>query len=290
MGNLALCKRSVKHVACDPHIRLRYQCSPYHLNSAFYPILNQIEQAARFTQGDSPAQKLDKLEVLLSQATDQIAEVTPLFAALLAISTEERYPPLKLSPAQQKEAILNAFEAQLRGLAAHQPVVLIFEDAHWSDPTSLEVLDRTIHQAHDERVLILITYQSEFESPWTEVAHVTTLTLNRLSRSDGQMMVGQVTDEKMLPAEVLEQILFKADGIPLYIEEITKTILGSGLLIENEDHYTLTGPLPALAIPSTLYDSLMARLDQLNAPRETAQLRAVLVGSFHTRCFRPSRP
>ena len=267
-------------VASEPHIRLRYQCSPYYLNSAFYPIITQLERAARFAREDTPVQKLEKLEDLLSQSTDQVPEVAPLFAMLLAIPTEHRYPPLTLTPERQKEQTITALVSQLLGLSHHQPVLFILEDAHWSDPTSLEVLDHMVHQIRSEQVLVLITYRPEFQVPWTDIPHVTTLVLNRLSSLEGQEMVEKLVSGKPLPSLVLDQILEKTDGVPLFVEELTKTVLESGLLRDAGDRYELTGPLPALAIPSTLQDSLMARLDRLAPVKEVAQIGAALGREF----------
>jgi predicted ATPase len=280
IGKSRLMQTFYERMAADPHIQLRYQCSPYYRNSAFYPIMAQLERAARLARDEPPAQKLAKLEHLLAQATERVTEVVPLIAALLSIPLGDRYPPLDLTPQRQKEQTLEALVDQLLGLAHHHPVLLLFEDAHWSDPMSLDVLDRIVHQVPEARVLAVITYRPEFEAPWKAISHVTTLTLTRLSRQQGTAMVERITAGKALPREVLEQILAKTDGVPLFVEELTKTILESSLLRDAGDHYALTGPVPPLAIPATLQDSLTARLDRLAPLKEVAQIGAAIGREF----------
>jgi class 3 adenylate cyclase/predicted ATPase len=269
-----------EHVAEEPHIHLRYQCSPYYRHSAFYPVIAQLERAARFVQDDTPAQKLDKLESILAQSTERVDEVAPFLAALLSIPAGDRYPPLHLSPQRQKAQTMAALVDQLVGLSHHHPVLFIFEDAHWSDPTSLEVLDLAVNRVHNARVLVVIAYRPEFAARWGAASYVTALTLNRLSRSQSTELVTRLTAGKVLPPVVLDQILVKSDGVPLFVEELTKTILESHLLQEMEDHYALTGPLPPLAIPATLQDSLMARLDRLAPAKEVAQVGAAIGREF----------
>jgi class 3 adenylate cyclase/predicted ATPase len=280
IGKSRLIQTVHERVAEEPHIRLRYQCSPYYSTSAFYPIMAQLERAARFARDEPPAQKLAKLENLLAQATERVADVVPLVAALLSIPLGDRYPPLDLSPQRQKEKTIEALADQLVGLARRQPVLLLFEDAHWSDPTSLDVLDRIVHRVQEARVLAVITYRPEFEAPWKAMSHVTALTFTRLSRQQSAAMVERITTGKALPQEVLTQILAKTDGVPLFVEELTNTILESGLLRDMGDHYALTGPLPPLAIPSTLQDSLTARLDRLAPVKEVAQIGAAIGREF----------
>jgi predicted ATPase/class 3 adenylate cyclase len=279
IGKSRLTQAVCERLAAEPHFRLQYQCSPYHTHSAFYPIIAQLERAARLARDDPPTRKLDKLEALLAQGTTQVAEVAPLLAALLSLPTGERYPPLSLSPERRKAQTIAALVDQLVGLSCHRPVLFLVEDVHWCDPTTLDVLEQVVNRVADLRVLVLITFRSEFEAPWT-ASHLTTLTLTRLSRAQVVTIVSQLTAGKAFPTEVLAQILAKTDGIPLYVEELTKTILESGLLREVGKRYTLTGPLPPLAIPATLHDSLMARLDRLAPVKETAQLGAVLGREF----------
>jgi predicted ATPase/class 3 adenylate cyclase len=279
IGKSRLIQTVLERVTEEPHVRLQYQCSPYYSHSAFYPIIAQLERGARFARDDTPAQKLDKLETLLAQGTARVAEVAPLFAALLSVPTDDRYPPLSLSPERQKAQTIVAFVEQLVGLSRHQPVLFLLEDAHWCDPTTLEVLDQLVHRTPELRVLVLITARPEFTAPWT-ASHLTTLTLTRLGRAQVATMVAQLTAGKALPTEVLAQILARTGGVPLFVEELTKTILESGLLREVGERYLLTEPLPPLAIPATVQDSLMARLDRLAPVKEVAQLGAALGREF----------
>lgn len=269
-----------EEIAAEPHTRLRYQCSPYHTNSALYPMIDQLERAARFEHDDSPDLRLDKLEALLSLAGRSLADVTPLFGELLSIPYRKRYPELTLSAERRKEKILEAMVDQVIGLSERQPVLMILEDAHWIDPSSLELLDRIVGQAQDVRVLIIITSRPEFSPPWTGAAHVTNLTINRLSHRQGAVMVDRVVGNKTLPQEVRDQIIDKTDGVPLFLEELTKTLLESNLLTDKGDHYSLAGSLSALRIPTTLQDSLMARLDHLGSAKEIAQVGATIGREF----------
>jgi class 3 adenylate cyclase len=279
IGKSRLLEAVRERLITEPHLRLQYQCSPYHTNSAFYPIIVQLARAAHFAPGDSPAQQLDKLEALLAQATTRVAEVAPLLAALLSLPTADHYPPLTLSPQRQKAQTIATLVDQVAGRSRCQPVLCLVEDAHWCDPTTLEVLERLADRVPDLRVLLIITARPEFAVPWM-ASHTTALTLTRLSRAQVAAMVTQLTAGKALPPEVLAQILTKTDGVPLFVEELTKTILESGLLREIGERYALTGPLPPLAIPATVQDSLMARLDRLAPTKEVAQLGAVLGREF----------
>ena len=267
-------------IAVEDHVRLRYQCSPYHTNSALHPIIDQLERAAGFARDDPIDIRLDKLESLLAQSSTESAEAVPLLADLLSIPTGDRFAPLEMSPELQKERTLAALINQMNGLAERRPVLIIFEDAHWIDPTSQELLDLMVDHAQAIKALVVITYRPVFTAPWGGRPHVTSLTLNRLGRRQSQTMVGALTANKPLPEEVLDQILAKTDGVPLFVEELTKTVLEAGLLKEEEDRYVLTGPLPPLAIPATLHDSLMARLDRLSPIKEIAQTAAAIGREF----------
>ena len=269
-----------EQVAGEPHTRLRYQCSPYHRDSALYPFVRQLERAAGIAPRESADVRLDKLEKVLGLATDRMNEVTPLIASMLSIPLDQRYPELNLSPAQQRRQTLSALLDQMEGLAHKQPVLMLFEDAHWADATSLEVLDLAVERVRRLPVLLLITFRPEFEAPWKGLPDVATIALGRLDPVQAESLVELVTGGRRLPAEVLVQILAKTDGVPLFVEELTKTVLESGLLIEDSDRYRLNGPLPPLAIPSTLQDSLMARLDRLAAVKEIAQIGAAIGREF----------
>ena len=210
---------------------------------------------------------------------DKSVETLPLFASLLSLPTD-RNPPLNLSPQKQKEKTIAALADQVALLAERQPVLMIFEDAHWIDPTTLEVLGAVIERIRESAVLAVITHRPEFEPPWTGHGHIAALTLNRLSRREGADMVAKVTGGKALPDEVLDQIVAKTDGVPLFVEELTKTVLEAGFLKDSGDAFTLDGPLPPLAIPATLRDSLMARLDRLSSIKEVAQIGACIGREF----------
>jgi len=264
----------------EPHTPLSHYCSPHHTNSALYPVIALLERAAGFTRDDPPETRLDKLEALLARGTEALAEAVPLVAALLGIETGERYPAAALSPQRQKQRTLEVLVDQVEGLAALQPVLAVYEDVHWVDPTTLEALDLLIERVQRRPVLVLITFRPEFNPPWTGHAHVTQLSLSRLTRRHGQALVAAVTGGKVLPDEVLDQILAKTDGVPLFVEELTKTVIESGMLTDAGDQYVLAGPLAPLAIPATLQDSLMARLDRLAPVREVAQIGAVIGREF----------
>ena len=263
-----------------PHTSLSHFCSPFHTNSALYPVVGLLERAAGIRREDPPAEQLDKLEAMLALGADDVQESAPLIADLLAIPTGQRYGPLELSPHQKKERTFQALLEQVEGLAARQPVLAIYEDVHWADPTTLELLDRAVDEVQGLPVLMIITFRPEFIPRWTGHGHVTALFLSRLGRRQGTAVVDRITGGKQLPQEVLEQILAKTDGVPLFVEELTKAVLESGLLEDRGSHYELTGPLPPLAIPTTLQDSLMARLDRLAPVKEVAQIAACIGREF----------
>src|SRR5271165_3245247 len=280
IGKSRLAAWLAEQVAETTHTRLRYQCSPYHRDSALYPFVQQLERAAGIAPQEPAEAKLDKLEKVLGLATDRMGEVAPLIAAMLSIPTGARYPPLNLSPAQQRRQTLSALLDQMEGLAKKQPVLMLFEDAHWADATSLEVLDLAIERVRRLPVLFLITFRPEFEAPWNGLPDVETIALGRLDRPEAERLVESVTGGRKLPAEVLAQVVAKTDGVPLFVEELTKNVLESGLLVEEAEGFRLDGPLPPLAIPSTLQDSLMARLDRLATVKEIAQIGAAIGREF----------
>ena len=275
-----------EQLAVESHTRLHYQCSPYYSNTAFYPIIEQLERAARFARDDAPASRLDKLETLLAQGTETVSEMAPLFAALLSLPVD-RYPPLNLSPQRQKEKTFEVLAAQTVGLARHHPVLMIFEDVHWIDPTALEVLGTLIERLEDAAVLLVITYRPEFEPPWGGYSHVTSHALNRLSAEHGARMVAEVTGENALPDDVLDQIIAKTDGVPLFVEELTKTVLEARAGEGQQNH---TSNDSTLAIPATLQDSLMARLDRLESGKAIAQLGACIGREFSYRLLEAIAP
>ena len=204
----------------------------------------------------------------------------PLLATLLSLPLTADYAPLAVSPAQQKQKTLQALLTILLRIAAQQPVLFVMEDLHWVDPTTLEFLTLLVDQGPTARILALWTFRPDFSPPWTGRSHLTQVTLPRLPRQQATEMTDRVAHGKALPAEVVEQVVAKTDGVPLFVEELTKMVLESGLLQEREDCYELTGPLPPLAIPTTLHDSLMARLDRLATVKSLAQLGATLGREF----------
>ena len=270
-----------ERLAEERYIPLSHYCSPYHQNSALYPVIGLLERAAGFTREDPPAARLDKLSALLAPATEKsLEQVVPLIAALLSIPTAERYPPIDLSPQQQKQRTFEVLVDQMEGLARRQPVLATYEDIQWMDPSTRELLDLLVERVRHLPVLVVMTFRPDFQPPWTGHAHVARVTLNRLGPPHGAAMVQRITGGKSLPAEVLAQIVGKTDGVPLFVEELTKAVLESGLLTDAGDHFELAGALPDLAIPATLQDSLMARLDRLAPVKEVAQIGAVIGRTF----------
>ncbi len=266
--------------ANEQHTRLRYQCSPYHRDSSLYPFIQQLERAADIKADDPADTKLTKLEAVLEFSSARAKEIAPLFAALLSIPVGSRYPSLSLSSTQQRRRTLEALLEQLQGLTQRGRVLMLFEDAHWADATSLELIDLAIERLRQLPVLLLITFRPEFEPPWEGLQNVTRIALDKLDQGQVEALAGQMTGGRKLPAEVIKLIVAKTDGVPLFVEELTKTIQESGLLISDGERYRLNGPLPPLAIPSTLQDSLMARLDRLSPLKEIVQTGAAIGREF----------
>ncbi|WP_108522703.1 adenylate/guanylate cyclase domain-containing protein [Bradyrhizobium algeriense] len=269
-----------ERLQAESHITLRYFCSEHHTHSALFPFISQLERAAGFKHSDLPNERLCKLDALLAQSTHD-PEHLAVLANLLALPTDDHYRLLDLTPQKRKEKTFAALLAQLDGLVAQQPVLLIFEDVHWIDPTSLELLAATVEHVPQLRALVLITARPQFTLPWPSYPHTTTIPLTRLGRRDGAALVLRLTGGKTLPKEVMERILAHTDGVPLFVEELTKMVLEGGLLQERDGEYVLEGPLPSLAIPTTLQASLMARLDRLSPVRDVAQIGAVAGREFH---------
>ena len=256
IGKSRLAAALEERIADEPHTNLRYQCSPHHANSALYPFIAQLERAAGFKADDTSEQRLDKLEAVLAMAGSRVQDTAPLFAALLSIPFEDRYPRLTLNPAQQRRRTLAALLDHFENLARQKPILLLFEDAHWADATSLELLNLTVERVRRLPVLALFTLRPEFEPPWVGLPNVGTLTLGRLDRNDVESMVTQVTGGRSLPTEVMNQIVAKTDGNPLFVEELTKAVLEGDIMVKDADGYRLDGPLPPLAIPATLQELL----------------------------------
>ena len=262
------------------HVRIRYQCSPFHVSSALQPAIAQLEYAANLNVEDDEPTKLTKLEALLRPTTSDMAETVPLIAGLLGIPITGRYEAPQLTSDMLKRRTLEALAGQLIELARIKPVYWLIEDVHWIDPTTREFIGLCLDRIRDLRVFILITFRPEFVPPWGHMPHVTGLTLNRLARRQCTELIESLSGGKSLPAEVLDQIVGKTDGIPLFIEELTKTVLESGLLMERDGRYVLNGPLLPMAIPATLQDSLMARLERLSPVKEVAQIGSVIGREF----------
>ncbi|MBI3303769.1 MAG: AAA family ATPase [Deltaproteobacteria bacterium] len=291
IGKSRLVQVLKEHVAAEADTQLEFRCVPYYQNSPLYPVIDLLQRVLRFTRDDSPPEKLRKLEDVLAQYGRSLPEVVPLFAALLSLPLPDRYPPLTLTPQRQRQKVLEALLAGLLAMAEQQPLLLVGEDLQWVDPTTLELLSLFIDQGPTARLLTVLTFRPEFRPPWIMRSHLTQFTLSRLSRKQAEEMVGKITRGKTLPAQVVRQLVAKADGVPLFIEELTKTVLESGHLIDREDHYELTGSQTGLEdIPVALQDSLTARLDRLGTVKETAQLGATLGREFPYELLRAVSP
>jgi predicted ATPase/class 3 adenylate cyclase len=264
----------------DPPTRLRYFCSPYHQNSALHPVIDQLARAAGLERDDPGERKLDKLEALLARSTDDLAGDVPLVAALLGLPIGARHPPPALSPQRQRERTLEALVRQLEGLARGGPALVVWEDAHWADPTSLELLGVTVDRVRTIHALVVITFRPEFMPPWPRHAHLTALTLDRLGRREAAALAERSAGGEALPAEVLEQILARTDGVPLFVEELTKAVLEAGPPRTGSDRDARAGPLPPVVVPATLHDALMARLDRLGPVKPVAQVAAAIGREF----------
>jgi tetratricopeptide (TPR) repeat protein len=264
------------------HIWVAIRCSPFHTASAFHPIIEHLKRVSGWQPEDAASQHLAKLEAgLAGFKTLPLAESVRLFADLMSVpAPEDRYPRLSMTAQQQRDATLDAIVAWLIELAEGTPVLMAWEDLHWADPTTLETLGMLIEQAPTAALLVVATYRPELTPPWPQRSHMTPITLNRLERPEVETMIGHLAGGRLLPGEVVDHIVAKADGVPLYVEELTKAILGWGVLEARGDAYVLTGALAQLHIPETLQDSLMARLDRAPRLREVAQLGSVLGREF----------
>src|SRR5208337_3075583 len=253
----------LERLADEPHTRLRYFCSAQHTDDALFPIIGEMERAARLARDDTPQAKLDKLDAFLAY-TSTPAEDASLFADMLSLKNDGRYPAIELTPPQRRQRTLQALVAQIDVLTGFCPVVMNFEDAHWSDPTSLEALSRVVDRIRSLRALMIVTFRPEFEAPWIGQSHVTTLILNRLAERDIGVMIGAVAGARPLPATIRRDIVERSDGVPLFVEEMTKAVLET----EGEGKAEGNG---SLTVPATLQASLMARLDRLGPAKEVAQ-------------------
>ena len=278
IGKSRLTAALLEHLTGEPHTRLRYFCSPQHTDSAFYPIIGQLERAAGMAHDDTAQAKLDKLDALLAQTSTSMQDAV-LFAEMLSLPNDGRDPALDLTPEQRRQRTLDALIAQTEVLTRQNPVLMIFEDAHWTDPTSLELFGRAVDRIAKLPVLLIVTFRPEFEPPWIGRPHVTALTINRLTRRDIDAMIDRVVGNKLLPASVRQDIIERTDGIPLFVEEMTKAVLEAGS--ESEARQTVGAvPSPAVAVPASLHASLMARLDRLGPAKEVAQIGAAIGREF----------
>jgi predicted ATPase len=281
IGKSRLVQVLKEHVANEPHVRWECRSLEYYQNTALFPLVDLFQRLLQFHAEDTPDEKLRKLEQVLSQSRLPLEETVPLFASVLSLSlSEERYTPLALSPQRQRQKTLETIVAILLELAERQPVLFIIEDLHWTDPTTLELLGLLLDQIPTASVLVLLTCRPTFQPSWSHRSYLTEITVNRLSHSQVEQIVTCVTDGKTLPTEVSQQIIAKTDGVPLFVEEMTKAILESGSLKAVDAHYELTGSLSTFTIPATLQDSLMARLDRLMTGKVIAQLGATIGRQF----------
>jgi class 3 adenylate cyclase len=255
----------------EPLFRLHCQCSPHHTNSAFYPIAQRLERAAGFSSADTATAKLDKLEALLRPTTENLNEIAPLLATLLSLPAEVRYGPLNLTPQQFRDRTIDALIGQVLALSRQRPVLFVVEDAHWIDPSTENLISEIMPRIADAPVLMLITYRPEYKPPWADHPHLTSVALNRLSRKQGAAIV-QAAGGNELPERIIDRIIARADGVPLYVEELTKSVIEAGTLMD--------GSIAEDAIPATLQALLIARLDRLGEAKHTAQVGSVFGREF----------
>ena len=268
----------LERLTSEPHTRLRYFCSPQHTDSALYPVIGQMERAAGLAHDDTPQKKLDKLDAVLAQ-TSTSTEDAALFAEMLSLPNDRRYPTLDLTSEQRRQRTLSALIAQTEALTRQDPVLMIFEDAHWTDPTTLELFGRVVDRIATLRMLLVVTFRPEFQAPWIGRPHVTVLTLNRLTRREIDAMIDGVVGNKPIPVGIRQDIIERTDGIPLFVEEMTKAVLEAGS--EGAAQRTAAAiPSPTLAVPASLQASLMARLDRLGPAKEVAQIGAAIGREF----------
>jgi class 3 adenylate cyclase/predicted ATPase len=278
IGKSRLTVALLEQLAREPHMRLGYFCSPQHTDSALYPIIGQMMRAAGFAHDDSPQAKTDKLDALLAQSSTPPQDAA-LFAEMLSLPNDGRYPPVEVEPQLRRQKTLKALGSHIEALTRINPVLMIFEDAHWTDPTSLELFARAVDLAVSHRLLILVTFRPEFSPPWIGRPHVTALTLNRLARRDIHFLIEGILGNRSLPAGIRQDIIERTDGIPLFVEEVTKAVLDAAG--ESEAQRAFAGaPTPVVAVPASLQASLMSRLDRLGPAKDVAQVGAAIGREF----------
>ena len=278
IGKSRLTAALLKHLAAEPHTRLRYFCSPQYTDSALYPFIGQMERAAGFARDDASQARLDKLDALLAPSSPS-AEDAALVAEMLSLPNDGRYPVLDLTPPQRRQKTLEGYVLQVGAFTRQNPVLMIFEDAHWTDPTSLELLGRIVDRITPLRVLLIVTFRPEFEAPWIGRPYVTALTINRLAQREVDAVIDAVVGNRFIPANIRQEIIERTDGIPLFVEEMTKAVLeaeGEGAAARAVSMV----PSPMLAVPASLHASLMARLDRLGPAKEVAQTGAAIGREF----------
>ena len=275
VGKSRLAEALAERIAVEPHIRLRYFCSPHHQDSALYPVIAQMERAAGFQHADEPVARLGKLQALLARTAPPVEDVA-LIAELHSLPSSGLAPPLDVTPQRKKDKMFEALLRQVEDLSRQQPVLMVFDDLHWIDPSSRELLDRVAERIVDWPVLLLAMFRPEFQPPWTGQPHVTLLTLARLDRRNTALMVANVAGNEALPSEIMEEIAERTDGVPLFVEELTKTVLESGVQAS-----AALSAVPHPSVPATLHASLMARLDRLGpAAKDIAQTGATIGREF----------
>jgi predicted ATPase len=288
IGKSRLTAALLERIAGEPHTCLRYFCSPQHTDSALYPIIGQMERAAGFAHEDTAKAKLDKLDELLAQSFTSRQDAA-LLAEMLSLPNDGRYPALDLTPEQRRQKTLKALTAQMEALARQKSLLMIFEDAHWTDPTSLEAFGRTVDRIKSMRVLLIVTYRPEFEPPWIGRPYVTVLTINRLAERDIAAIIDRVAGNKGLPANIRQDIIDRTDGIPLFVEEMTKAVLEA----ENEgatERAVAAIPSPSVAVPASLHASLMGRLDRLPETKAAAERARMLIEQAEALAEPPEDP
>jgi class 3 adenylate cyclase len=278
IGKSRLTAALLERLAAERHTRLRYFCSPQHTDSALYPIIGQMQRAAGLAYDDAPGARLDKLDALLAQ-TSTSPEDAALFAEMLSLPNDGRYPALDLDPQQRRQKTLEALVWQLEALTHSTPVLMIFEDAHWTDPTSLEAFGRVVDRSRTLRVLLIVTFRPEFDPPWIGRPYVTALTINPLAEREVSAIIDRLVGNKPIPASIRQDIVERTDGIPLFIEEMTKAVLEADSQ-PTAERTVAAAPSPALAVPASLHASLMARLDRLGPAKEVAQIGAAIGRAF----------
>ena len=278
IGKSRLTAALLERLTTEPHTRLRYFCSPLHTDSTLYPLISQMERAAGFAHDDTAQAKLGKLDAVLAQSFTPPQDAA-LFAEMLSLPNDGRYPSLELLPQQRRQRTLEALTAQMEALSQSNPVLMIFEDVHWIDPTSLEALGRAADRIRNLRVLLIVTYRPEFDPPWIGGPQITALTINRLAQREIDAMIDRVVGNKLIPIGIRQHIIERTDGIPLFVEEMTKDVLEAVGEEAAERPVAATSSL-SVAVPASLHASLMARLDRLGSAKEIAQIGAVIGREF----------